>query len=384
MTIYLRDFIFQANPKAGYLARKDDIDAAIHDVLNSGWYILGQEVKNFENGFALYVGVRNATGVASGTDAIEIALRACGVGVGDLVFTVSHTAVATVVAIERCGATPVFVDIEDSTFTMDPDHLDHTIKSINNGQLFIEGRPRAIVPVHLYGHPADMAAIMDIAQKYDLYVIEDCAQAHGAEIDGKKVGSFGQIAAFSFYPTKNLGAIGDGGAVVTDSAELHEKLLALRQYGWEKRYISSMKGINSRLDELQSAILRVKLNFLESDNKRRRQIAETYAQAIGKTRIVAPQAAANITHVYHQYVVRIKARNNLIQHFRKNSIGTSVHYPLPVHLQPAYKDKINIGTGGLPITEKICHEILSLPMYPQMTDTQVERVGNTLLSWKER
>lgn len=384
MIVQDNDFIPQANPKAGYLAHKDEIDAAIHDVLNSGWYILGQEVKSFEDEFASYIGVRNAIGVASGTDANEIALRACGVGKGDLVFTVSHTAVATVAAIERCGATPVLVDIEDSTFTMDPDHLDHTIKSINNGQLLIEGRPRAIVPVHLYGHPADMAAIMDIAQKYDLYVIEDCAQAHGAEIDGKKVGLFGKIAAFSFYPTKNLGTIGDGGSVVTDSAEFYEKLLALRQYGWEKRYISSMKGINSRLDELQAAILRVKLHYLESDNKRRRQITETYTQAIEKTEIVAPQEAANTTHVYHQYVVRIKARDSLIQHFRKNSIGTAIHYPLPVHLQPAYKGKINIGTRGLPITEKICHEILSLPMYSQMTDLQVEHVVNALLSWQEQ
>jgi len=376
--------IFQANPKASYLALKDEINAAIQDVLDSGWYIIGKQVEAFEKEFAEYVGVNFCVGVASGTDALEIALRASDIGPGDLVFTVSHTAVATVAAIERCGATPVLVDIGEATFTMDPDRFEQTIKLINDGQLSLEGQPKAVVPVHLYGHPAELAAIMDIAQKYDLCVIEDCAQAHGAEINGKKVGSFGQMGTFSFYPTKNLGALGDGGIVVTDSVKLHQKLLALRQYGWEKRYISSMKGVNSRLDELQAAILRVKLNFLESDNKQRRQIAETYTQAIEKTKIVAPQEAANITHVYHQYVVRIKARDSLIQHFRKNSIGTAIHYPFPVHLQPAYKDKINIGTGGLPITEKICHEILSLPMYPRMTNAQIERVVNALLSWQEQ
>jgi len=377
------DFIPQVNPKAGYLAHKDEIDTAIRNVLESGWYILGQEVGAFEKEFASYIGVAFGIGVASGTDALEISLRALDIGPGDLVFTVSHTAVATVAAIVRCGATPVLVDIEQATFTMNPDHLERTIKSINNGQSSIKGRPRAVIPVHLYGHPADVVAIMDIAQKYHLYVIEDCAQADGAEISGQKVGSFGQMAAFSFYPTKNLGAFGDGGMVVTNSQKLQQKLLALRQYGWEKRYVSSMPGINSRLDELQAAISRVKLGYLKTDNIRRRKIAKAYTQAVVKTKILAPQEAENITHVYHQYVVRIKERDSLIQHFKKNSITIAIHYPMPVHLQPAYKDRINIGKGGLPLTEKVCQEIVSLPMFPQMTDAQVERVVKVLLSWQE-
>jgi len=374
----------QTSPVASYLAYKDQIDAAVRSVLEGGWYILGQQVKAFEQEFASFIGSNFGIGVASGTDALEIALRALDIGVGDLVFTVSHTAVATVAAIERCGATPVLVDIEESTFTMNPDLLEQTIKLIDTGKLSIKGTFKAIIPVHLYGHPADMAAIVDVAKRYNLLIIEDCAQAHGAKINSQKVGSFGQIGAFSFYPTKNLGAVGDGGMVITNFQKLQQKLLALRQYGWEKRYVSSTKGINSRLDELQAAILREKLKHLEADNERRRKIAKIYNQAVEETEIIAPKEIKNAEHVYHQYVIRTKKRDDLIQHLKKDSIATAIHYPQPVHLQPAYKNKIPIVEAGLVVTEKISQEILSMPMYSQMTDEQVGRVVESLLSWKSK
>jgi dTDP-4-amino-4,6-dideoxygalactose transaminase len=379
MIVQDSDFIFQANPKAGYLNRKDEIDVAIRDVLNSGWYILGQEVESFEQEFASYIGASFGIGVASGTDAIEIALRSLDIGHRDLVFTVSHTAVATIAAIERCGATPVLVDIEDSTFTMDPSHLDHTIKSIKNNTLSTKGRPRAIIPVHLYGHPAEMAAIMEIAKKYDLYVIEDCAQAHGAEISGRKVGSFGQMAAFSFYPTKNLGAIGDGGIVVTSDGELQRKLLSLRQYGWKERYVSSTPGINSRLDEIQAAILRVKLRYLEESNKRRIHIAKIYGRLLENTFFQLPRGVGEKTrHVYHQYVIRAKNRHEVRAYLQENGVGSAIHYPVPIHLQPAYHGHISISLDGLLHTERVCREILSLPMYPELRDEQIHRICDIL------
>jgi len=374
--------IHQANPKAAYLAQKHEIDVAFHDVLDSGWYVLGKQVEAFEKEFASYIGVDFCVGVASGTDALEIALRAAHIGPGDLVFSVSHTAVATIAAIERTGAIPVLVDINEATFTMDPDHLEQVLNSVFSGQSIIRGRPKAVIPVHLYGHPADMAPIMAIARNHDLIVIEDCAQANGAMIGTKKVGSFGDIATFSFYPTKNLGAFGDGGAVVTDDEGLQEKLVALRQYGWVDRYVSSMSGINSRLDELQAAILRVKLKNLDSDNEGRREIAEAYAHDEGQTKIVHPKTVGHITHVYHQYVVRTKQRDLLIEHLKRNAIGSAIHYPLPVHLQPAYKNRFNGADDGLPVTERICGEILSLPMYPQLSDDQVQRVVNALSTYQ--
>jgi len=383
MNMQNNNFIPQANPKASYLALKDEIDKVVHNVLDSGWYILGKQVKAFEKEFAAYIGVDFCVGVGSGTDALEIALRVADIGPGDLVFTVSQTAVATVAAIERSGAAPVLVDIDQTTFTMDPNHLERAFNSVNNGQSPFKGRPKAIIPVHLYGHPVDMASITSIARKHNLTVIEDCAQAHGAAISGQKVGSFGEMGAFSFYPTKNLGAIGDGGAVVTNNQELQEKLLALRQYGWEERYISSFSGISSRLDELQAAILRVKLKYLDRDNERRRQIAESYTETLSNSDKLAPRAKRNVTHVYHQYVVRTKHRNSLLESLKKRAIGSAIHYPQPVHLQPAYKDNSFTGKGGLPVTEKICKEILSLPMYPQLSDAHVQRVANALLEYQE-
>ena len=364
-----------ADPKASYLAHKDEIDEAIHRVLDSGWYILGQEVAGFEKEFAAYIGVGNAIGVASGTDALEIALRSCGIGPGDGVITVSHTAVATVAAIELAGATPILVDIDPCTYTMDPNPLEDTIKQQGAGRL------KAIIPVHLYGHPADMAAIMDIAGRHGLSVIEDCAQSHGAAIGDRKTGTWGHLSAFSFYPTKNLGALGDGGAVVTNDPALAERLRQLREYGIRERYVSHLPGMNTRLDELQAAILRVKLQYLRTENARRLQIARIYGASLSGTTLVLPQLHAKVDHVFHLYVVRSTHRDGLKAFLKENSVGTSIHYPVPVHLQPAYRARAVIGRGGLEHTEQVCREILSLPMYPQMTDEQVQRIGRLIARW---
>jgi len=364
-----------ADPKASYLAHKDEIDEAIHRVLDSGWYILGQEVAGFEKEFAAYVGVGNAIGVASGTDALEIALRSCGIGPGDGVITVSHTAVATVAAIELAGATPILVDIDPCTYTMDPNPLEDTIKRQGVGRL------KAIVPVHLYGHPADMAAIMDIAGRHGLSVIEDCAQSHGAAIGDRKTGTWGHLSAFSFYPTKNLGALGDGGAAVTDDQDLAERMRCLREYGWRERYISHLPGMNTRLDELQAAVLSVKLRYLDKENNRRRGLARAYDALLSATALILPQPQDGVEHVFHQYVVRSRHRDGLQAFLGANSIGTLIHYPVPVHLQPAYKGRVIINGGGLRHTEEVCREVLSLPMHPQMTNEQAQQVSELILRW---
>jgi dTDP-4-amino-4,6-dideoxygalactose transaminase len=373
------------DPKANYLAHKDQIDQAIHRVLDSGWYILGQEVTAFEEELARYLGVRYAIGVASGTDALHLALRACGISPGDAVITVSHTAVATVAAIELTGATPVLVDVDPATYTMEPNGLEAAIEQQTCHQRLPVGRrPKAIIPVHLYGHPADMQAIMDIARRYDLYVIEDCAQSHGAAIQGQKTGRWGDLAAFSFYPTKNLGALGDGGAVVTDDWELAERARLLREYGWRERYISDLPGMNTRLDELQAAVLRVKLQYLDEENSRRREIARIYDDLLSATSLVLSRARSGSEHVYHQYVIRSKHRDNLRTFLKANSIGTSIHYPKPVHLQPAYQDRVVLGKSGLQHTEQVCREIVSLPMHPQMTDKEAARVSELIVRWNSQ
>lgn len=370
-------FILPADPKANYLAHKAEIDQAVHRVLDSGWYILGKEGTAFEQEFAQYLGVGNAVGVGNGTDALEIALRACGVGMGDAVITVSHTVVATVAAIELVGATPVLVDIDPHTFTLDPNLLEETIKQHQGSRI------KAIIPVHLYGHPAAMPAIMEIAQRHDLYVIEDCAQSHGAAIGGRKTGAWGHLAAFSFYPTKNLGALGDGGAVVTDDAAMAQKLRLLRQYGWQQRYISEFPGMNTRLDEIQAAVLRVKLQYLDQENAQRRQLAEIYNQRLAATPLILPQVNHDLDSAYHQYVVKSQERHRLQDFLKTNNVGTLIHYPVPVHRQPAYQDRVAIGSGGLEVTEKVCQEVLSLPMHPQMTNEQAHQVADLIVRWCE-
>ena len=332
-------------------------------MLKSGRYILGDEVLAFEREFASYIGVRDAVGVGSGTEALHLALAACGIGRGDEVITVAHTAVATVAAIELAGATPVFVDIEPDFFTLDPLKVEAAITS----------RTKAIVPVHLYGQPADLDAITSIAQLHGLRVIEDCAQAHGATYREKRVGSCGDIACFSFYPTKNLGAIGDGGAVTTNDHELADKVRALREYGWVERNVSTVRGLNSRLDELQAAILRVKLQFLDADNRQRRRIADLYDQLLAESDFILPQRRANATHVFHLYVVRSEERDDVVERLRAHDVGAMIHYPVPVHLQPAYAGRI-AGAENLRNTERAAKEILSLPIYPELTDAEVNKV----------
>jgi dTDP-4-amino-4,6-dideoxygalactose transaminase len=366
-------FIPQANPRASYTAHKEEIDAAIARVMESGRYILGQEVATFEEEFAAYIGVRFGIGVNSGTDALHLALRACGIGSGDEVITVSHTAVATVAAIELCHAKPVFVDIDPSTFVIDPDQIERAITL----------RTKAIIPVHLYGHVADMRSILSTAHTYGLRVIEDCAQSHGATYGGSKSGALGDMAAFSFYPTKNLGAFGDGGMVVTNDRELDERVRILREYGWRQRFVSEISGLNSRLDELQAAVLRVKLKYLDQWNGERRRKALIYTKWLGGSEIVCPVEKEPVKHVYHLYVIRTKKRDSLQSFLKENGISTLIHYPVPIHLQNAYRH-LGYRRGDLPFTEKCSEEILSLPFFPEMAESEIEEVASKIRSFMEQ
>ncbi len=355
---------------AGYDQLQSELDAVVKRVLKSGWYILGQEVTRFEQEFAAYCNVSEAVGVASGTDAIRLALQALAVGAGDEVITVAHTAVATVAAIEATGARPVFVDVDFNTCVLDPDLLARAITP----------RTKAIIPVHLYGYPADMVPILDIAERHNLYVVEDCAQAHGALYRERPVGSWGHLAAFSFYPTKNLGAFGDGGAVVTSHSELADRLRLLRQYGWRERYISESSGSNSRLDELQAAILQVKLSRLNEWNVTRRRLAALYHQLLSQTPLTLPHDPENGQHVYHLYVVRSPQRNELQAYLKACGIATAIHYPVPVHLQPAYT-YLGCGPGTLPVTEQLAEQVLSLPLYPQLSTELVQTIAGHILEF---
>ncbi len=368
--------ILQSDPKASYLAHKREIDEAVQQTLDSGWYILGTQVSAFEQEFADYLGARHCAGVANGTDALNLALRAVGIGAGDYVITVAHTAVATVAAVEMAGAFPLLVDIDPTTFTINPEAIEEAIKA-HRDQL----RIRAIIPVHLYGHPADMRAICDIARRYDLKVVEDCAQAHGATIKGVKAGTFGDAAAFSFYPTKNLGALGDGGAVVTNDLEVAERVRLLREYGWRVRYLSDTAGFNSRLDELQAAILRVKLKYLDEENAGRREFARTYNERLTSPSLRLPECLGEVEHVYHQYVVRCEDRDRLRDYLREQGVGALIHYPVPVHLQPAYRNRAAVHRGVLQETELAARQVLSLPMHPQLGREQVKRVCEVINGW---
>lgn len=354
-----------ANPGAAYRARKPAIDQAVETVLNSGWYILGKSVAAFEREFADWCGCRHAFGVANGTDAVEISLRACGIGAGDRVLTTSNTANATVSAIERIGAKAVFADINPRTFTLDATRLD---------QLLTDADIKAIVAVHLFGHPADMDAILACANVHGVPVVEDCAQAHGATVNGKCVGSIGAVGAFSFYPTKNLGALGDGGAVTTNDPKLADRISLLRQYGWRDRYTSEIKGLNSRLDEIQAAILSVKLRTLADDNARRRAIAERYNEGFAQLPILTPSVAPGCVHAYHQYTLRCAKRDDLAVWLRQHGVGSAVLYPTPIHHQPAYAAEY--AKVSLPETDRAAREILALPVYPELTDQEVGSVIN--------
>jgi len=366
------DMIPIADPEADVRSCRDAILEAIDRVLRSGRYILGEEVDGFEQEWAQYLGARYAIGVANGTDALALALKGVGIHPGDEVLTVSHTAVATLAAIESIGAVPVLVDMDPSSRCMDPRLLESMVSP----------RTRAVVPVHIYGQPADMERILAVAGRYDLRVVEDCAQAHGGEIGGRKVGTFGVAAAFSFYPTKNLGAIGDAGAVVCSDASLADRVRALRQYGWHRRYISHLAGTNSRLDELQAAVLRIQLKQLDERNVRRRAIAERYRRALASTGVVVPQEASGTMHVMHLFVIESTQRDRVAEFLEEAGIATGLHYPQPVHLQPAYLGRLR-GSERLPVTEAFYQRLLTLPCHPGLTDEQIDRICRRLQAWSE-
>jgi len=361
-------FIPQADPRAGYRAHQAEIDAALARMLEGGRYILGPEVEAFEQEFAAYIGTRHGIGAASGTEALVLALKALDLKPDDYVATVSHTAVATVAAIELAGAKPLLIDIDPATYTIDPGKLAAALQKP-------PGKIAAVIPVHLYGLGADMGAIVALAKQYGFRIIEDCAQSHGAFLDGSRLGGIGDLAAFSFYPTKNLGGIGDGGAVLTNDAALAARLKELREYGWRRRYISDRTGMNSRLDEMQAAILRVKLRHLDGDNAQRQAIAGIYDYGLRWCEgIGLPARRAGGTHVFHQYVLRCRARDALQAALQARGVGTNIHYPVPVHLQPAYDNRVAIGPGGLGESERAARAVLSLPMFPELGEDRAARV----------
>jgi dTDP-4-amino-4,6-dideoxygalactose transaminase len=366
---------------AHYRARRAEIDAAVRRVLESGWYILGREVEAFEREFAAYLGTEHAIGVATGTDGLHLALRACKIGPGDAVATVSHTAVATVAAIELAGAMPVLVDIDPVSYTMDPQSLEDALQVCSRNHR-LAGRVKAVIPVHLYGRPADMSAILAIASKQGLRVIEDCSQSHGAALGGRMTGSHGDLGVFSFYPTKNLGALGDGGMVSTGDAALADRLRLLREYGWRQRNHSELPGMNSRLDEIQAAVLRVRLRSLDADNAARRALAVLYDDAFTDSPLVPPQHHALVPSVYHQYVIRSRERDGLRVGLRESGVHTLIHYPEAVHQQPAYYGRLPVVVP-LAHTENAVRQILSLPMYPELESESVQQVCAACLRLSE-
>jgi dTDP-4-amino-4,6-dideoxygalactose transaminase len=327
-------------------------------------FALGDDVRRFENGFAKFCGVEHAVGVDSGLSALELSLRALGVGPGDEVIVPAHTFMATAAAVTFAGAEAVLVDVDPRTYNIDPAQVEAAITP----------RTRAIVPVHLYGQPADMDALMDLAEAHDLVVVEDACQAHGAYYRAQRAGSIGHAAAFSFYPTKNLGGCGDGGMVVTDDARVAEDVRAMRNCGQRVKYVHELPPFNHRLDTLQAAVLRVKLQYLDAWNESRRQAAARYGAALADAALTLPFEDPAGTHVYHLYVIRTSKRDALQAYLKQHSIGIGIHYPVPVHLQPFYADR-GYERGQFPVTEQLCDEILSLPMFPGMTGEQVNYVA---------
>ncbi len=350
--------------KAQYAANKSEIDAAIERVVANTSFILGPEVSDFEQAFAAAVGAKGAVGVASGTGALHLALLSLGVGPGDEVITSSHTFIATVEAIIRVGAKPVFVDIDPRTYNLDP----------NKVEAAITPRTKVLMPVHLYGQPAELKPLREIATRHHLWLVEDAAQAHLAEYEGRRCGSIGDVAAFSFYPGKNLGAYGDAGAVTSNDEALLAKIRQLRDHGSKTKYEHEVFGYGERLDSLQAAILGAKLPRLEEWTEARRRHARTYNELFAGADVVTPYEAPNVRHVYHLYVIRVPNRDAMLAHLKSKGIDAGIHYPLPVHLQPAY---LNLGYGetSLPFTEQVANEVLSLPMYPELTREQIEFVA---------
>lgn len=353
--------------KKQYLSIKPEIDAAISRVLNNTSFILGKEVEDFEKDFAEFCGTTYAIGVSSGTDALRLSLRALGISSGDEVITVANTFIATTLAISDCGAKPVLVDC-NSEYNID----------INKIEAAITPRTKAIIPVHLYGQPADMGPIMKIAEKYNLKVVEDACQAHGAEYKSKKVGNLGHVACFSFYPGKNLGAYGDGGAITTNSSELAEKIMLLREYGQKKKYHHVLKGYNCRLDALQAAILSVKLKYLQDWNQARLEKAVIYTNLLTSlSGIITPKEMPNIKPVYHLYVIRTKERDKLLSILKEHGVSAGIHYPIPIHCQKAYTE-LGYPAGSFPVAEKYASEIISLPIFPELSFDEIKYIVEIL------
>jgi len=352
-----------ADLQAQYQAIGEEIDAAIGRVISKSSFILGPEVANFEQAFAVYCGAEHCVGVSSGTAALELALRALGVGPGDEVITVAHTFIATAEAISAVGAKPVFVDIDAHTYNLAPEGFTEAITA----------RTRAVMPVHLYGQPADMTRINRIAREHGLRVIEDAAQAHGATWEERRAGVLGDAACFSFYPGKNLGAYGDAGAVVTNQAEIAEQVRLLRNHGRRAKYLHEQIGFGERLDALQAAILGAKLPHLDDWIEARNRLAARYTSLLADLELELPQVAEEARHAWHLYVVRTPRRDEMLEHLHQHGIGAGVHYPIPLHLQPAYIE-LGYRKGDLPVTEAVADTCLSLPLYPEMTEEQQDRV----------
>ncbi len=352
---------------AAYRELKDEIDEAVARVLHSGWYLLGAELQAFEQEYAAYVGVDNCIGVGNGLDALHLALRAMEVGPGDEVIVPSNTYIATWLAVSYSGATPVPVEPDEQTYNIDPAKIESAITP----------RTKAILPVHLYGQPADMDPIVEIARTHDLWVLEDAAQAHGARYKGRRVGSLGDAAGWSFYPGKNLGCLGDGGAVTCDDDDLADRIRLLCNYGSPAKYVHEVQGFNSRLDELQAAVLRVKLERMDEWNQRRSKIAARYLHAFRDSELILPHVPEWAEPVWHLFVVRHSQRSALQRTLQEKGVQTLIHYPTPPHQQTAY---YNLGhvKGDLPISEAIHREVLSLPIGPQVDQTQVNHVIRTL------
>lgn len=347
---------------------RNEIDLAVKRVLDNGWYLLGKENENFCKNFANYCGVKYCIGVANGLDALALIIKGYGFGVGDEIIVPCNTYIASILAISQNGCSPVLVEPDINTYNINPCLIEEKIST----------RTKAIMVVHLYGRVCEMDKIWELAEKYNLKIIEDSAQAQGAMYNGKRVGSLGDASGFSFYPSKNLGALGDGGAVTTNDEKLYEKIRSLANYGCIEKYNNIYKGINSRLDEIQAAILNVKLKFLDKNNEKRKQIAKFYIEKIKNPNIVLPEINSEESHVWHVFVIRTEQRNRLREYLEKNGIQTVIHYPLPAHKQVAYKELNNLS---YPITEKIHNEVLSLPISPVMPKEEVLFVVDMIDKW---
>lgn len=350
--------------KAQYRSIKEEVESSVLDVLRSGCYILGPKVEEFERAVATYCGVDYAVGVANGTDALVLSLDALGVGPGDEVITTTFTFYATAESISRLGATPVFVDIDAQTYNMDVNQIEAKITS----------RTKAIIPVHIFGQPSEMDEIGEIAANHGLKVVEDACQAIGAKYKGRKVGSLGDAACFSFFPSKNLGGAGDGGIVATNDKELADKVRALRQHGSTRKYYHNLIGYNSRLDALQAAILMVKLKYIDKWNDARRQKAQLYNQLFADSNVVTPEALEHIKHVYHLYVIRVPNRADVESVLNEEQIGHGVYYPVPLHLQEVYRG-LGYSEGDLPVSEAASHETLAIPLYPELKTEDMRTIA---------